>query len=157
MRLYFVEGRKESGAYLPVSVAARKMGVSKAAMHQHLRSSLYKLGWRQKPPRRPSIPESVRRSLISIAVRTGCGICGHAIVSMERIALDHITPFSVGGTSAPENLRAVHWLCNHTRFTAPEHSEWTEQWGAVPANEAQRMFPGLNRPRPVGFKTEGAH
>ena len=59
---------------------------------------------------RPYIPKSVR---LAVYERDGhaCGICG----TSERLTLDHIHPFSDGGSDQPSNLRTLCHSCNSRR------------------------------------------
>ncbi len=62
-------------------------------------------------------------SALSVFARSGglCGICGKPIdpearfPSRDRMSIDHILPFSRGGTNQRGNLRAAHLRCNLER------------------------------------------
>ena len=41
-----------------------------------------------------------------------CGICGEDIKAGDAIHIDHIVPFSKGGTSEIDNLQPTHAVCN---------------------------------------------
>lgn len=43
-----------------------------------------------------------------------CGICGET-VNWADLDIDHLAPRMIGGSDAPENLRASHHLCNMKR------------------------------------------
>ena len=62
---------------------------------------------------RPFIPSQVREA---VRRRDGlvCQLC-YAPVSSADVHLDHIAPFSAGGTDTVENLRVTHSQCNLRR------------------------------------------
>ena len=51
-----------------------------------------------------------RRRLVFERDNYTCVYCGHRVDLME---IDHVVPYSAGGTNAVENLVAACWLCNH--------------------------------------------
>ena len=55
--------------------------------------------------KRPSIPPSRRRQVLSAGK---CAYCN----STERLVVDHIKPYSKGGTHDLENLQCLCWPCN---------------------------------------------
>lgn len=63
------------------------------------------------PPRRPSIPSSVRSRVFD---RDGhrCKHCGDA----WDLELDHIHPFSKGGSNEESNLQVLCRRCNRVKF-----------------------------------------
>lgn len=65
---------------------------------------------RPRQERRPFISRAVR---FAIYMRDGnvCVICG----ASERLTLDHIHPFSAGGSDHPDNLRTLCHSCNSRR------------------------------------------
>lgn len=60
--------------------------------------------------RRPAIPIPIRRSVLE---RDGyaCRRCG----SQDSIEIDHVHPFSKGGTDQVDNLQALCKPCNRTK------------------------------------------
>lgn len=59
---------------------------------------------------RPPISPALRRAVYA---RDGnqCLWCGH----VSRLVLDHIVPWSAGGSNRAENLRTLCWDCNERR------------------------------------------
>lgn len=59
---------------------------------------------------RTPVPPSVRHYVIS---RDGyiCGLCGGE-VEPDDLHLDHIQPYSKGGSNEPSNLQVTHSACN---------------------------------------------
>jgi hypothetical protein len=59
---------------------------------------------------RRAIPASVRRTVF---VRDGrrCVMCGET----GELVLDHVIPWSMGGSDEPRNLRVLCWWCNSSR------------------------------------------
>lgn len=57
-----------------------------------------------------------------------CGICGKPVPT-EDFELDHVVPLSLGGAHGPENLRAVHDVCNTQRgngYSTLRLEDWTK-------------------------------
>jgi hypothetical protein len=54
---------------------------------------------------RPTIPASVRQSVLSVGV---CALCR----STERLSVDHIIPFSKGGADTRDNFQCLCKPCN---------------------------------------------
>ncbi|MBD1925144.1 DUF262 domain-containing protein [Trichocoleus sp. FACHB-90] len=44
-----------------------------------------------------------------------CSICGQRIMSLEDSVVDHTIPYSLGGTTEPDNGRLTHRYCNFAR------------------------------------------
>jgi len=44
-----------------------------------------------------------------------CGICGKPILSFEDCEVDHIIPYSKGGTTTPDNAQLTHRNCNRKK------------------------------------------
>jgi len=44
-----------------------------------------------------------------------CGICSNRIQSLDDAHVDHIKPFSLGGSTTPDNARLTHAHCNMAR------------------------------------------
>ena len=63
---------------------------------------------------RVNLPPSLRRAVIERDGRQ-CGICGKEIVADESIDIDHIKPFSLGGTDTLDNLQVAHARCNRSK------------------------------------------
>lgn len=65
-------------------------------------------GWRR--PRRSAIPHAVRRAVYE---RDGnhCVQCGRR----DRLSLDHVWPFSRGGSDDPSNLQTLCLPCNWSK------------------------------------------
>ena len=57
--------------------------------------------------------ESVRRELFKRNPR--CAICGNRIIKIEDSEVDHIIPFSKGGTTTLENAQLTHRTCNRVK------------------------------------------
>lgn len=57
---------------------------------------------------RPAIPAPVRRRVLAAGI---CALCG----STEKLEVDHITPWSKGGTHAEANLQALCKPCNRKK------------------------------------------
>lgn len=57
---------------------------------------------------RPSIPSRLRREILS---RGFCQKCGRR----ERLTIDHIFPYSLGGESSQQNLQCLCWYCNRSK------------------------------------------
>ena len=57
------------------------------------------------------LPSHIREAVIA---RDGmvCGLCGGAVESRQDIHIDHIHPYSLGGSSDPDNLQVTHAVCN---------------------------------------------
>ncbi len=55
--------------------------------------------------RRRSIPPSVRAAVLAVGE---CARCG----SKKRLTVDHIFPYSKGGTDDPSNLQCLCFTCN---------------------------------------------
>lgn len=55
--------------------------------------------------KRPSIPPSVRKRVLSVG---SCVFCG----STENLTVDHIIPFSKGGAHDESNFQCLCWPCN---------------------------------------------
>lgn len=51
-----------------------------------------------------------------------CAICGNKILAFEDCEVDHIIPFSRGGSTAIENAQLTHRTCNRTKS-----AHWDEQ------------------------------
>lgn len=64
----------------------------------------------QEVETRRRIPASVRQLVI---LRDGlrCGLCG-TDVPADDVHIDHVTPWALGGSDAPENLQVAHSRCN---------------------------------------------
>lgn len=63
----------------------------------------------------------------------GCGICGEPIdltlrhPDQMRASVDHVIPFSRGGTHSPDNLQLAHLRCNHVKSDRLDY-----QWASGP-------------------------
>lgn len=44
-----------------------------------------------------------------------CGLCGNPIESGQEVHLDHIIPWSRGGSDLAENLQVAHGACNRSK------------------------------------------
>jgi len=88
------------------------------------------------PARRTQGSHWVRPSTrLAIHMRDGlaCCWCGHAVEEGERLTLDHLRPYSRGGSNAPANLVTSCAHCNSARGTrsvaafARAVAEYTQQ------------------------------
>lgn len=73
-------------------------------------------------PRRTQGMNFVRQTTrLAIYLRDGlaCAYCGHAVEDGARLTLDHLRPYSAGGTNAPTNLVTCCGRCNSSRGTRP--------------------------------------
>lgn len=68
------------------------------------------------PSPRPGIPQAVRRDVLA------CGSC-RACGSTRRLEVDHIVPWSRGGTHERSNLQALCKSCNRSK-QARTMEEW---------------------------------
>lgn len=60
----------------------------------------------------------VRQSTrLALYLRDGlaCAWCGHALEDGAALSLDHLTPYSTGGSNAPANLVTACMRCNRAR------------------------------------------
>lgn len=91
-----------------------------AALRQGMRPDI-----RERRPQRPTIPAAIRAAVYG---RDGwqCMYCGHQFTPVPSgapedqeyalwLELDHIKPYSLGGTDTVENLRAACSSCNRRR------------------------------------------
>lgn len=105
------------GSFLPgctQRALAQRLGVSVYTFQHEVDSALFKLGLLARPPRR-GLPVRFRARLLADAVGTPCPICGEPLSATPPLAVDHIVPWSAGGTNDPGNLRVTHWSCNARR------------------------------------------
>ena len=65
----------------------------------------WRAAWR-RGRRRPSVPLRLRQAMLAADRR--CVYCG----SRDRLQLDHIRPWSLGGTTTPANLAVLCGRCN---------------------------------------------
>jgi len=75
-----------------------------------------------QPPRRTQGMNFVRQSTrLAIYLRDGlaCGYCGHSVEDGANLTLDHLQPYSAGGTNLPSNLVTCCSRCNSSRGTRP--------------------------------------
>ena len=58
---------------------------------------------------------------LAIYLRDGlsCAYCGESVESGAKLTLDHIKPYSEGGSNAPTNLVTCCHRCNSSRGTRP--------------------------------------
>ena len=58
---------------------------------------------------------------LAIYLRDGlaCGYCGHAAEDGAQLTLDHLRPYSAGGSNDPSNLVTCCQRCNSSRGTRP--------------------------------------
>lgn len=63
------------------------------------------------PRRRPPIPRRLRKFIFE-RDNYVCGICQKPIEPGDAIHVDHIFPWSKGGSDEPDNLQAAHGSCN---------------------------------------------
>lgn len=61
--------------------------------------------------RRERLRDAVRTFVIARDGRT-CRLCGSEIGPEERLHVDHVIPWSKGGTHDPSNLQVAHATCN---------------------------------------------
>lgn len=62
-------------------------------------------------PSRPPIPAGIRQAVIDRDGRT-CGICSGRVSEDEQIHIDHVFPWSLGGSDELDNLQVSHADCN---------------------------------------------
>lgn len=63
--------------------------------------------------KRPSIPPSVRKRVLSVGQ---CEYCG----ADENLTVDHIYPLSKGGAHSEENFQCLCWSCNRAKYDYTE-------------------------------------
>jgi len=65
---------------------------------------------------------------LALYLRDGlaCCYCGSGIEDGAKLTLDHLTPHSLGGSNAPENLITCCHRCNSSRGTRP-YPEFAEK------------------------------
>lgn len=80
----------------------------------YLRGASQRMGQGRKGPR-AEIPLDVRRAIYR---RDGwsCGYCYANVDCGDFLVLDHIVPWSAGGSDYSENLRTLCWWCNERRM-----------------------------------------
>jgi hypothetical protein len=61
--------------------------------------------------KRPDISPRLRAFIIERDERV-CGLCGEFVALDDVLHLDHILPWSLGGTHHPDNLQVSHAACN---------------------------------------------
>jgi hypothetical protein len=120
--LDFKKYGNESGKYLSSETIRRRFGDYKKFCKNF---SDYKLNLITKkelleissPDKlRKPISDSIRHKLI-YAAKSRCSLCGKSakIDKSIHLEIDHVTPFSKGGTNQIENLRVLCNLCNRGR------------------------------------------
>lgn len=99
-----VSGRRDGGCRSSRQ-RAQEIGLRPAGYR--LERAYARLGlWEPRPRRRVS--GALRRELIALAIaeRAACGLCGHAIITENGLALDHIERRRDGGSDDRANLLA---------------------------------------------------
>lgn len=87
---------------------------ARAAQERRLRAVAARYGRRHEEKRRAAIGSGGRweglRRLAAARQDGRCALCGWPLG--PRFEVDHIVPVALGGSSAPENLRALHPECH---------------------------------------------
>lgn len=68
---------------------------------------------------RRRIPNKVR-TMVFERNEYRCVKCG----SYKRLCIDHIYPYSLGGSDDPDNLQTLCWVCNRKKSNKVEVVEW---------------------------------
>lgn len=76
----------------------------------------------EKPKKRTQGMNWIRKEKrLAIYLRDGmaCAYCGSAIEDGIQLTLDHLTPYSLGGSNQPTNLVTCCMKCNSSRGARP--------------------------------------
>jgi hypothetical protein len=76
-------------------------------------------GYRKPRARKPFSPKT--RKEVSEKTDGHCYSCGHKFQSLSEIWIEHIIPFSLGGSDEPQNLLPGCRICNYTRQNFTPH------------------------------------
>lgn len=79
-----------------------------------------------------SSKDNQRKRKIAWEMQGGeCWLC-HKPLPLEETTLDHVFPFSIGGSNRQDNLRVAHGICNSERqnFHLSKEELWYWSWVA---------------------------
>jgi 5-methylcytosine-specific restriction endonuclease McrA len=114
--------RRQSARNRPANVDFGLIVLAKFFIPHHSLSIMTTTPKQPPPPRRTQGMNFVRQTTrLAIYLRDGlaCAYCGQATEDGAQLTLDHLRPYSRGGTNAPTNLVTCCQRCNSGRGNRP--------------------------------------
>ena len=65
-------------------------------------------------------PRGTKERLWTNSIDHMCTWCGKEIMNMEHAEVDHVKPYSEGGTSTEANAQLLHVVCNRSKGAQPQ-------------------------------------